>query len=44
MLRCARHGYTFRFSDGKGVNCPGYRLSVYEVVQQADGLRARAIP
>jgi len=44
MLRCARHGYTFRFSDGKGVNCPGYRLSIYEVVQGADGLRARAIP
>jgi nitrite reductase/ring-hydroxylating ferredoxin subunit len=44
MLRCARHGYTFRFSDGKGVNCPGYRLSIYEVVREPGRLVARAIP
>jgi nitrite reductase/ring-hydroxylating ferredoxin subunit len=44
MLRCARHGYTFKFSDGKGVNCPGYRLSIYEVVRAPEGFSARAIP
>ena len=43
MLRCGRHGYTFKFSDGKGVNCPGYRLSIYEVVREAQGFSARAI-
>lgn len=32
MIRCALHAYTFRLADGKGINCPGYRLDVYEVV------------
>jgi nitrite reductase/ring-hydroxylating ferredoxin subunit len=31
MLRCAMHGYTFKLADGKGVNCPGYRIRVFEV-------------
>lgn len=43
MVRCALHGYTFRFSDGKGVNCPGYRIKVYEVMREAAGLVARAV-
>lgn len=43
MVRCALHGYTFRFSDGKGVNCPGYKIKVYEVMREADRLLARAV-
>src|SRR5665647_1269675 len=33
MLRCTLHGYTFRFKDGKGVNCPGRKIKIYEVKQ-----------
>lgn len=43
MLRCAQHIYTFRLSDGKGVNCPGYRIKVYEVTRENDALFARAL-
>lgn len=31
MIRCALHAYTFKLIDGKGVNCPGYKIDVYEV-------------
>jgi len=31
MLRCIRHNFIFRLSDGKGVNCVGLQLKVYEV-------------
>ena len=43
MLRCMQHNYTFRFSDGKGVNCPGVRIRVYEVKLDGDVLSARAL-
>ena len=42
MLRCRRHSYVFRLSDGKGINCPGYKLKVYEVKQEGAALFARA--
>lgn len=41
LLRCARHNYIFKLSDGKGVNCPGYRIAVYEVKRDGDALFAR---
>lgn len=31
MLRCAQHNFTFKFADGKGVNCAGHRLRVFEI-------------
>ena len=31
MLRCRWHNYVFRLRDGKGINCPGYKLKVFEV-------------
>ena len=37
MLRCGLHAYTFKLADGNGVNCPGYRIAVYEVMR--DGAR-----
>jgi nitrite reductase/ring-hydroxylating ferredoxin subunit len=41
MLRCAMHGYTFRLADGKGVNCPGYRIKVYDVANESGRLLVR---
>lgn len=43
MLRCTQHNYTFKFSDGKGVNCPGMRVQVYEVKVEDGALSARAV-
>jgi nitrite reductase/ring-hydroxylating ferredoxin subunit len=43
MIRCARHNYTFRLADGKGVNCPGYKLAVFEVKEEDGALYARAL-
>jgi nitrite reductase/ring-hydroxylating ferredoxin subunit len=34
MVRCPLHVFTFRLSDGKGVNCPGFRLKVYEIKEE----------
>lgn len=31
VLRCANHNFTFKLSDGKGVNSPAFRLRVFEV-------------
>ena len=41
-IRCARHSYIFRLADGKGINCPAYRLKVFEVKQENGVLFARA--
>ena len=41
MLRCALHGYTFKLADGKGVNCPGFRILVYDVAREDDQLLIR---
>lgn len=43
MIRCARHNYMFRLSDGKGVNCPGFKLAVFEVKEEDGALFARAV-
>lgn len=37
MVRCPLHVFTFKLSDGKGVNCPGFRLKVYEIKEE-DGM------
>jgi len=36
MLRCPKHNFIFRLKDGKGVNCVGLQLKVYEV-REAEG-------
>ena len=41
LLRCRWHSYVFRLSDGKAVNCPGYRLRVYDVKEENGALFAR---
>ena len=44
MVRCSLHIFTFRLSDGKGVNCPGFRIKVFEVRQEDSQLYGRAAP
>jgi nitrite reductase/ring-hydroxylating ferredoxin subunit len=34
MVRCRLHVFTFKLSDGKGVNCPGFKLTVYEIKEE----------
>lgn len=41
MIRCHLHVFTFRLSDGRGVNCPGFFVKVYEVKREGDALYAR---
>lgn len=41
LIRCRWHSYVYRLSDGKGVNCPGYTLKVFEVRQEGTALYAR---
>jgi nitrite reductase/ring-hydroxylating ferredoxin subunit len=43
MLRCRQHVFTFRLSDGRGVNCPGFSLRVFDVKDEAGTLYARRI-
>jgi len=38
MIRCPKHNFIFRLSDGKGVNCVGLTLKVYEIRQAGDGM------
>jgi nitrite reductase/ring-hydroxylating ferredoxin subunit len=34
MVRCPLHVFTFKLSDGKGVNCPGFKLMIYEIKEE----------
>ena len=43
MIRCGLHAYTFKLSDGSGVNCPGYTIDVYEVKRDGGRLMARPV-
>ena len=42
MVRCPLHVFTFKLSDGKGVNCPGFRLKVYEIKEENGVLYGRS--
>jgi nitrite reductase/ring-hydroxylating ferredoxin subunit len=41
MVRCPLHVFTFKLSDGKGVNCPGFKVKVYEVKEEDGALYGR---
>jgi nitrite reductase/ring-hydroxylating ferredoxin subunit len=41
MVKCPLHAYTFRLSDGKGVNCPGFRMKVFDVKETEGRLYVR---
>lgn len=43
MIRCKQHVFTFRLADGRGVNCPGFAVSVYEVKHEDGALYARRV-
>ena len=43
MIRCALHAYTFKLADGNGVNCPGYRIAVYDVMRDGSRLVGRRV-
>ncbi|MBV8537398.1 MAG: hypothetical protein JO128_17500 [Alphaproteobacteria bacterium] len=43
MLRCAQHNFTFKFADGKGVNCPGHVLRVFEIKAENEAFFARPV-
>lgn len=42
MVRCPLHVFTFKLSDGKGVNCPGFRIQVYEIKAENGVLMGRS--
>jgi nitrite reductase/ring-hydroxylating ferredoxin subunit len=43
MVRCQLHVFTFKLSDGKGVNCPGFRLKVYEIKEENGTFYGRTV-
>jgi nitrite reductase/ring-hydroxylating ferredoxin subunit len=44
LIRCTRHNYVFRTANGNPVNCPGFRLKVFEVKEEAGRLLVRPAP
>jgi nitrite reductase/ring-hydroxylating ferredoxin subunit len=43
MVRCPLHVFTFKLSDGKGVNCPGFRLKIYEIKEENGAFYGRGV-
>jgi nitrite reductase/ring-hydroxylating ferredoxin subunit len=43
LLRCSKHNFIFRLTDGKGVNCPGFRIKVFDVKEDDGRLYARLV-
>ena len=43
MVSCPLHFFTVKLSDGKGVNCPGFRLKVYEIKEENGMLFGRSV-
>ena len=42
MVRCPLHVFTFKLSDGKGVNCPGFWIKIYEIKEEGGAFYGRA--
>jgi nitrite reductase/ring-hydroxylating ferredoxin subunit len=42
-VRCPVHGFVFKLADGEGVNCPGFQLRIYDVIERDGALLARAV-
>jgi len=34
MIRCGQHAFTFNLETGEGLNCPGYSIERYAVIEQ----------
>lgn len=43
MIRCLQHSYIFRLTDGRGVNCPGFRLRVFEIREEGGAYFGREV-
>jgi nitrite reductase/ring-hydroxylating ferredoxin subunit len=43
MIRCPLHIFTFKMADGKGVNCPGFRIKVYEIKEESGAFFGRCV-
>lgn len=43
MIRCPLHVFTFKLSDGKGVNCPGFRIKIYEIKEDNGVFYGRSV-
>ena len=43
MIRCTRHNYVFRTANGNPVNCPGFRLKIFEVKRDGAKLLVRPL-
>jgi len=43
MIRCTRHNYVFRTANGNPVNCPGFRLKIFEVKHEGGALFVRPL-
>jgi nitrite reductase/ring-hydroxylating ferredoxin subunit len=41
LIRCPRHNYVFRTGNGNPVNCPGFRLRIFEVKEEDGRLFVR---
>jgi nitrite reductase/ring-hydroxylating ferredoxin subunit len=43
MIRCSFHAFTFKLADGRGVNCPGFWLKVYEIKEEDGKFYGRCV-
>jgi len=43
MVRCPLHVFTFKLSDGKGVNCPGFKVKIYEIKEEGGQFFGRIV-
>lgn len=43
MIRCSLHAFTFKLADGRGVNCPGFWLKVYEIKEENGTFYGRCV-
>jgi nitrite reductase/ring-hydroxylating ferredoxin subunit len=43
MIRCSFHAFTFKLADGRGVNCPGFWLKVYEIKEENGTFYGRCV-
>lgn len=44
LLRCSRHNYVFKTATGGPVNCPGFKLQMYDVKEEGGRFFARPRP
>ena len=44
LIRCTRHNYVFRTANGNPVNCPGFRLKMFDLKEEGGRLYVRPSP